>query len=81
MASTLDLLRNKREKRFKWTMIVIGVLLWIVIAQVTYNHWNDPKAGRVLPIYVGYGVAFATCTADETAPRHFFNSNDWLIMS
>ncbi|GAB2924771.1 hypothetical protein GCM10027093_75360 [Paraburkholderia jirisanensis] len=59
MASTLDLLRNKRERRFKWTMIVIGVLLWIVIAQVTYNHWNDPKAGRILHIYVGYGVAFA----------------------
>jgi Zn-dependent protease with chaperone function len=59
MANTLDLLRNKREKRYQWIMIVIGALLWIAIAQALYNHWNDPKAGHLIRIYVGYGVAVA----------------------
>src|ERR1700758_609535 len=59
MANTFDLLRNKREKRYQRIMIVIGVLLWIAIALAIYNHWNDPKAGHFVRLYVRYGVAVA----------------------
>jgi Zn-dependent protease with chaperone function len=59
MGNTFDLLRNKREKAYQWIMIVIGVLLWIAIARALYNHWNDPKAGHIIRLYAGYGVAFA----------------------
>jgi Zn-dependent protease with chaperone function len=59
MTNTFDLLRNKREKPYQWVMIVIGVLLWFAIAQAIYNHWNDPKAGHFIHLYVGYGIAVA----------------------
>jgi Zn-dependent protease with chaperone function len=58
MTNTFELLRNKREKPYQWIMIVIGALLWLAIAQAIYKHWNDPKAGHLIRIYVGYGIAF-----------------------
>lgn len=48
MASTVNLLRNRQEKPCQWTMIVIGLLLWIAIAQVVYSYWNEPGAGNYI---------------------------------
>ncbi|WP_345891124.1 M48 family metallopeptidase [Burkholderia sp. Ax-1719] len=59
MTNIFESLRNKREKGYKRTMVVIGVLLWIAIVLAIYNHWNDAGAGRIVRMYVGYGVAIA----------------------
>jgi Zn-dependent protease with chaperone function len=40
-------------------MIVTGVVLWVAVSLWIRSHWNDPKAGHMIRLYVGYGVAFA----------------------
>ncbi|KVN72304.1 peptidase [Burkholderia ubonensis] len=51
-------LQNKRERVYHWLMVVIGVVLWVVIAKLVGDYWEHPKFGGAIHMYVGYAVAF-----------------------
>ncbi|MCQ0031750.1 M48 family peptidase [Burkholderia glumae] len=59
MSASIHPFRNKREKPYQWAMIVIGVLLWIAIAQWLRSHWYQPKFGHVIRLYAGYAMVLA----------------------
>ncbi len=57
MSISINSLRHKREKRYQFMMIALGLILWALVAYWVWNDWNEPKVGRFLKLYVGYGVA------------------------
>lgn len=38
-------LQNKRERVYHWLMVVIGAVLWVVIAKLVGDYWEHPKFG------------------------------------
>lgn len=59
MSITINSLRHKSEKRYQILMIVLGLILWALVAYWVSNAWNAPKMGRFVKLYVAYGVAVA----------------------
>lgn len=59
MSITINSLRHKREKRYQFLMIVLGLILWALVAYAVWNDWNAPKVGSFVKLYVGYAVAIA----------------------
>ncbi|MBN3858444.1 M48 family metallopeptidase [Paraburkholderia sp. Ac-20340] len=57
MSNTINSLKNRREKIYHPLMIAAGVLLWIMVISAIGSHWDDPKTGAMIKLYVGYGVA------------------------
>ncbi|WP_423372433.1 M48 family metallopeptidase [Burkholderia sp. LMG 32019] len=51
-------LRNKKENVYHWIMMVIGVILWVAIAELVWDYWGHPKFGATVHLYVGYAIAF-----------------------
>lgn len=59
MSISINSLRNKREQRYQFMMIVLGLILWALVAYWVWNEWNAPKIGHFVQLYVGYGAAVA----------------------
>lgn len=59
MSISIKSLRHKREKRYQFMMIVLGLILWALVAYWVWKDWNAPTVGHFVKLYVGYGVAIA----------------------
>lgn len=59
MSISIKSLRHKREKRYQFMMIVLGLILWALVVYWVWKDWNAPTVGHFVKLYVGYGVAIA----------------------